>query len=94
MTIIECIKDQGVLVDCDTNIHRCGSVEVFFYNPVDDVDDSTSFDIMDPLGKDGHAELHNLFREFCKENHFPSNTVIAVHLTCVAETMEELRLFC
>ncbi len=94
MTILECIRSKGMTIDCEVSLHRCGEVEVCFYNTDDGRDDATSFDINDPLSKQGENELDELFREFCKENNLPRNTVDEIRLTCVAESMDELAKIC
>ncbi len=94
MTIYETLKKNGMVLDCEVTLHRCGDVIVCFYNTADKRDDSTSFDIVDPLTKRGEQELSNLYKDFCKENKIPANTVNEIRLAHVAESMEELALIC
>ena len=94
MTIHECIRKNGILINCEVTLHRFGEVEVFFYNTADEREDSTTFDIRDPLCKKGEAELASLFKDFCKENGIPVNTVESLQLNCVAETYDELTAIC
>lgn len=94
MTVKQYLKKNGMEIDCDVHPHRCGEVEVFFYNTDEDRDDSTCFDINDPLTKSGEDELATLFREFCKENGCASNQVTGVKLNCVASTYDELVKIC
>ena len=85
MTIKECIKTKGILIDCEVKPHRCGEIEVFFHNALDDMADSTEFDIQCPLTKAGVVELESLYKEFCKENKIPANTVELIQLNSVSE---------
>ena len=94
MTIKQCLNKKGMTVDCEVTLHRCGEVCVYFYNTDEKRDDSTCFDIVVPLGKKGENDLDELFKEFCKENNIPRNTVDEIHLTCVAESMDELAKIC
>lgn len=93
MTIKECLREDGIIISCNVTLHRCGEVEVFFRDENDEPD-STCFDVMDPLGKRGENELDELYKEFCKENNFPRNTVDEIQLNCVAESMERLAEIC
>ena len=93
MTIKETLK-KGMVIDCEIKLHRYGEAEVFFFNTADNREDSTTFDIEYPLGKKGEAELTSLFKDFCKENGIPTNTVEGLQLNCVAETYEELTAIC
>ena len=91
MTINDCIKKNGIQVDCDHPIGtRWGEVTVAFENSQTGSYDETSFDVSDPLTNDGNHELGVLFKDFCKENQIKSNTVTAIILTKAAETYEEL----
>ncbi|WP_026497872.1 hypothetical protein [Butyrivibrio sp. WCD2001] len=85
MTIKECIKAKGILIDCEVVPHRCGNVEVFFLNTADGAEDSTNFDVQWPLTKVGAAELESLYKEFCRENKIKTNTVELIQLNSVAE---------
>ncbi len=98
MTIKQCLSKKGMIADCEVKGHRCGEVCVYFHNTDENRDDSTCFDIMFPLGSplkdEGIDELDKLYKEFCKENNIPRNTVDEIHLTCVAENMDELAKIC
>ena len=94
MTIQECVKKKGIVRECEVKPHRFGEIEVFFYNTADDREDSTAFDVADPLTKAGEAELKSLYRDFCKENGIKADTVEALQLNCVAETYDELTAVC
>ena len=94
MTIKECERAKGIDVACEVGLHRCGEIEVHFFNTVEDREDSTSFDIAMPLSKDGLCELICLYEDFCKENYIPKNTVVSLVLTNVAETYDELIQMC
>lgn len=94
MTIKECERTKGIEALCDIKYHRWGEIEVNFYNPVDQRDDSTSFDICMPLGNSGLCELISLYEDFCKENGIPKNTVESLFLTCVADSYDELTQMC
>lgn len=50
-------------------------------------EDETSFDIK----KYCISELESLFFDFCKENDFPNDKVLAVRIIASAPTMEELQ---
>ena len=94
MTIKECEMTRGIEVACEVGLHRWGEIEVHFFNPVEDREDSTSFDIAMPLCKDGLCELISLYGDFCKENNIPRNTVESLVLTHVAETHDALIQIC
>ena len=84
MTIKECLKTKGILADCEIVPHRLGEIEVFFHNTIDDTEDSTNFDVHEPLTKNGSAELELLYKDFCKDNKIPVNTVELIQLNSVA----------
>ena len=85
MTIHECIRTKGILIDCEVIPHRCGEVEIFFENKAEEREDSTIFDVNWPLTRAGEAELTTLYKGFCKDNKIPANTVEAIHLNSVSE---------
>ncbi len=85
MTIHECIRKKGILIDCETTPHRRGEIEVFFDNVTEGYEDSTIFDVNMPLTKVGETELTALYKDFCKDNKIPANTVEAIHLNNVSE---------
>ena len=94
MTIQECEKKKGIEAICDITPHRWGEIIVNFYNPIDEREDRTSFDIAAPLTDQGLKELNSLYKDFCKENRLPRDTVESLVLTCVAETYVELTQIC
>ena len=94
MTIRQCKEEKGMEIACDTNLYRWGEIEVNFFNPNENREDSTSFDVRMPLGLDGLCELIGLYEDFCKENNIPKNTVESLVLIHVAETYDELIKIC
>ena len=96
MTIKQCEKEKGMEIACVTNlyVYRWGEIEVNFFDPNENREDSTSFDVHMPLGLDGLCELIGLYEDFCKENNIPSNTVESLVLTHVAETYDDLTQIC
>ena len=93
MTIQKAAK-TGITVNCDAEPHRWGEMTVFFYNTADDREDSTSFDVENPLCPSGIEELNALFKNFCKEEKIPTNTVSAITLDHTANTYDELMQLC
>lgn len=90
MTVKECIKTSGIEVTCTVTHHIWGEVVVYFWNKADSCEDSVSFDVKTPLTRDGSTELERLYKDFCKENRNPANTVKGIVLSRVAETYDEL----
>ena len=91
MTIKECIKTNGIQLDCEHPIGtRWAEVIVAFENSQTGTYDETSFDVENVLTKEGSRELGDLFKDFCKENQFKSNTVTAIVVTKTAPTYDEL----
>ena len=93
MTIKDTLKN-GIIIDCEVTPHHCGDVVVYFYNTIDNRDDSTSFDVVAPLSKHGEDELSIIYEDFCKENNIPYDTVYEIHLNHVAKSMDDLALIC
>lgn len=85
MTVKELIHKKGWTIECETRPCRWMEVIISFINP-QKMEEETSFDI--------HAydvdELNNLFKDFCKENEFPFNTVTSITIVAMANTYEEL----
>lgn len=85
MTIVQFVHEKGWQIECDAFPCKWMSVNVSFVN-ANGVDDETSFDI--------HAydatELEELFRNFCKENGFPIDTVYNIVIVAMAESFQEL----
>lgn len=88
MNIKECIKKNGLQIEVDT-LKRCQTVDVSFINS-DGIEDETEFDVSFVNTKAGEQELSQLFADFCKENHFKSNTVFAVTVVKSADTLDDL----
>lgn len=64
--------------------HRAMSVQVCFTH--DGQGDETEFSI----NSFDKAELHGLFRDFCKENNFTEVNVTGIYVVRAAETMRQL----
>ena len=88
MNIGECIKEKGWQMEVDS-LKRYQSVDVAFINS-DGLEDETEFDITGAGTKDGEKELTSLYKDFCKENGFKTNTVLSVTVVASADTKEEL----
>ncbi len=84
MTIKECI-DNGIILDCETKLHRSGEVAIHFYNPETNDADITTFNVMNPLCKDGEQRLNELYKDFCKNEGLPRNTVTEIHILSLRE---------
>lgn len=93
MTIMKASKN-GIVINCNIGLHRWGAVTVSFFNTADNREDSTSFDVENPLCPSGLEELNALYKDFCKEEKIPTNTVIAISLEHTAETYDELMQIC
>ena len=93
MTIMKAAKN-GITINCDVEPHRWGNVTVSFFNTVDNREDSTSFDVENPLCPSGLEELNALYKDFCKEEKIPTNTVSVISLEHTAETYDELISIC
>lgn len=68
------------------NKRRCHWMSVFVAFEGPDGLDETSFDIK----AFARLELYSLFRNFCKENGLPDDTVCYVGITAMAETYNQL----
>ena len=85
MTVKQYLKKHGWQAECEVSGGiRAMSVDIGFFNG--EFDDETEFDI----SAYDEEELAALFRDFCKENQFPSNNVISIMIVKVAATMDEL----
>ena len=93
MTILKAAKN-GITINCDIGLHRWGEMTVYFHNTVDNREDSTSFDVKDPLCPSGLDELNALYKDFCKEEKISTNTVSEISLDHTAETYDELIQLC
>ncbi len=83
MTIKNVIKLQGWQAECDTQGSRSMDVQVAFLNGT--VIDETEFCIRSY----DEEELNALFRDFCKENGLPNNTVTGVYIVRAYEMLPE-----
>lgn len=73
-------------IECDTSIpYRAMDVQIGFVNS-DGEEDEVEFSIK-PYDK---RELSSLYKDFCKENNYPNNTVKYISVAKVAESMESL----
>ena len=73
------------IVDCDTsNPYRVMNVDVYFMNNGEE--DKTQFSIK----AYDTAELEECFHEFCKDNNVAENSIYAIYVVEVAETMNQL----
>lgn len=85
MTIKECITKYGWQTECNTGSCRAMSVDVDFLN---------NLKLLNEVQLDINAydadELSDLFADFCKENNFPTNTVVSITIVDVADTLDEL----
>ncbi len=93
MTITKAAKN-GITINCDVEPHRWGEMTVYFHNTADNREDSTSFDVENPLCPSGLEELNALYKDFCKEEKIPTNTVSKISLDHTAETYDELIQLC
>ena len=85
MTIKQYIKKYGWEIECNPQMCRAMSVNIGFIND-ENREDQTQLDIM----AYDEGELSNLFKDFCRENRFPQNTVTYVGIVQMADNMEEL----
>ena len=85
MNIKQFIRKHGWQMECNSKPSRVMWMDVGF---IDDErrEDETQMDI----NAYDEQELSRLFVDFCKENKFPTNTVTAVTIVQIADTMEEL----
>ena len=89
MTIKQCIKQKGFVIECETCVHRWEEVYVHFLNPTYHMmEDCVSFDIN--VAKNGYKELDQLYTQFCKDEGIPRNTVTSLSITCMGDTQEDL----
>ena len=88
MTIKECIKKHGLQMEVD-ELKRYQTVDVCFVNS-DGQEDETEFNVRYMGTKQGEQELTNLFKEFCKENGFKTNTVLSVTVVKNSDVFKEL----
>ncbi len=84
MTIKEVYR-KGITIDCKVGIHRSGAVAVIYHDPTEDVEIAVMFDIPFPLCKEGENALNRLYKDFCKSEGIPVNTVKEIHLIATSE---------
>lgn len=92
MTIQECITRNGLQSEI-TVFKVWNSVDIDFINS-DGMEDETQLDVMFIGTKAGNEELAKLYREFCRENKFPTNTVLSVTVVKSTYTYAELERIC
>ena len=91
MTIEECFKKHCVTVNFEIlSLYRWGDVTIFFVNPNNNDTENVSFNIAFPLSDVGLKQLEKLYKEFCKDEGIPYNTVEEIRLERVAETYNAL----
>lgn len=90
MTVKECAKKKGIVLDHINEIKTYQSVDVNFINS-EGIDDEVEFDVCQVLTKSGINELSILFSDFCKENNFKNNTVTCITIVKSADTEEKLQ---
>lgn len=83
MTIKKSIATHGWQAECDTQGSRSMDVQVAFLNGT--VIDETEFCIRSY----DVEELNALFRDFCRENRLPSNTVAGVYIVRAYDVLPE-----
>lgn len=88
MTIKEYVKKYGMQMEVD-HLKLYQSVDIDFINS-EGMEDETQFDIANAATKSGIAELNDLFKQFCKENGFKTNTVTGITIVKSANTRKEL----
>lgn len=89
MNLREFLQKKGFQI----NVASLGvwqAVDVCFINS-EGWEDETQFDIQQFGTKSGNEELIRLFTDFCKENKYPTNTVINAVVVASARTYEELQ---
>lgn len=91
MNIKTCLKKKGLQIEV-SSLGVWNSVDISFINS-DGMEDETQFDVMFAGTKAGNEELAALYKDFCKENHFPTNTVQSVTIVKSARTYAELSGF-
>jgi len=88
MRLKECIRKNGLQIEVDT-LKRWQSVDIDFIN-ADGREDETQFDVKAVCTRSGIDELEKLYRDFCRENRFPENTVQSVTVVKNANSLEKL----
>lgn len=85
MTIKQCIRKNGINYEVD-EIRRYLAVDVDFIGE-DGREDETQFDVSI---SNMEAELDELFKDFCRDEHIKRNTVTGISVVASADTPEEL----
>ena len=88
MTLKQCIKKQGLQTEV-SKFYLWSSVDIDFINS-DGMDDETQFDVMFVGTRDATEQLAQLYKDFCRENKFPTNTVKSVTVVKSAPCYDEL----
>lgn len=85
MTVKQYISKYGWQIDCIPKTCRAMSVDICFINDENREDekelDIKAYDV---------EELSGLFKDFCRENGFPQNTVTHIAVVQMADNMENL----
>ena len=88
MTLKQCIKKQGLQTEV-SKFYLWSSVDIDFINS-DGMDDETQFDVMFVGTRDATEKLSQLYKDFYKENKFPTNTVQSVTVVKSVPCYDEL----
>lgn len=85
MTIKQCIRKNGVNYEVN-DISRYLTVDIDFIGE-DGREDETQFDVS---ASNMEAELDELYKGFCADEHIKRNTVTGISVVASADTPEEL----
>lgn len=85
MTVKQYICKHGWQIDCIPKTCRAMSVDIGFIDD-ENREDETEFGIK----AYDVEELSSLFKDFCRENGFPQNTVNHIAVVQMADNMEDL----
>ena len=88
MTLKQCIKKQGLQTEV-SKFYLWSSVDIDFIN-FDGMDDETQFDVMFVDTRDETEKLAQLYKDFCRENKFSTNTVKSVTVVKSVPCYDEL----
>lgn len=83
------LKKQGIITNKVNDLKTWQMVTIGFINNENN-EDATQFDIKNIQTPAGRKELAKLYHEFCKENNFPTDTVLYIEVNASADTHEEL----
>ena len=90
-TLVGSIVRNGFGTDLKS-LKKWTTVNICFWNPVDDREDTTQFDVENLSKLEGQMELVSLFENFCKENKIDISeaTVFDTFYVRSANTYEQL----